>query len=583
MLKPILILALSLTSLAASAASTGSYEPVIQLRDRSGHFAGTPERPMPEGGWWVTPIHATLLGDGKALLTGWGRFDFHDCRIHRTRQNGTSWLIDPASLTGGAPRTLYVEPLDEQAREHHLDVLYCAGNVTLADGRVLLVGGARYLDLGDGPEEQEFGLNYFRLFDPATHRFERVDFAPQGSPRKQPGMDWYEDGMMWYPTETRLPGGRVLVTGGFDRNCSDASCMNRDIELFDPTELLFGRTPWSTWVSHEQAPEPVYDPGIKDYTHTFLLYRPAPASLGGGAERDLVLMGWPGRVAELSLDPALPAAERIYVPQDGAGRAFGRPGGAAAWDASAALVGPGEILVVGGGAGARAEAQRIDLYDPMTGKWRSRDTGITRHNPATTLLPDGTVLIVNGEPGDDRAGAIGDRHQAQIYDPYTDRLTTLPAWPDANPADRGYHSFSLLLKDGRILLGGGMVTLAQVGCERPDLRIFNPPYLTAGPRPVVDPATEGREIRVGDSFELAYSGAEPRAERGVALMALGSETHSFDHNQRYVPLSFRKTAEGRLTVTAPANTHIAPEGLYLLFMIGESGAPSEGRLVKLVN
>ena len=560
-------------------ASAPSWEPVVQLRDRTQHFPGTPEKPQPDGGWWVTPIQATLLPDGKVFLTGWGRFDFNNCRIHRTRQNGESFVIDPRDLTGGGARTYFVKPIDEQQRAGTQDVLYCAGNVTLPDGRILLVGGARYENLGDKPGEQEYGLNYSRLFDPSTQAFTRLDFAPAGSPRKRSGMEWYEDGMMWYPTETRLPGGKVLVTGGFDRNCSDGTCFNRDLELFDPEALIFGRGPWQTLVRHEQAPDQVYDPGIKDYTHSFLLYEPIPAERGGGVARDLILMGWPGRISELTLDENVDAHNRVWIPSDNGSATYGRPGGGAAWDSSATLVGTGEILIVGGGPGARAEAQRIDLFNPRTGQWRSKNMGITRHNPATTLLPDGSVLIVNGEPGDDPASALGDRHQPQVYNPYTDELVTLDAWPDPNPADRGYHSFSLLLKDGRILLGGGMVTLAQVGCERPDLRIFNPPYLTAGPRPVAAPGADGMTVPIGGSFALEYTGAAPRPNRGVALLALGSETHSFDQNQRYIPLTFTKTGEGHLQIEGPANSRIAPEGEYLLFLVSDQGVPSEGRLV----
>jgi hypothetical protein len=558
-----------------------SWGPVVELRDKTKTFPGTPDRPMPPGGWWVTPIHATLLMDGHVLVTGWGRFDFSDCRIHRTRQNGESYLISPDDFSDGQDRTFFIQPINENARPGFMDVLYCAGNVTLKDGRILMVGGARYENLGDKPGELEYGLSYSRIFDPQTKSFSRIDFAPKGSPAKHADMPWYEDGMMWYPTETRLPGGKVFVTGGFDKNCSDSSCMNRDLEIFDPEALITHESPWSTWVSNDQVASNVYDPGIKDYTHTFLLPEPIPASLGGGASRDLIVMGWPGKIGEVSLDKNVDEAHRLFIPQDDATHSFGRPGGGQAWDSSAALVGTGEIMITGGGSGAQAEAQRIDLYNPQTGKWRSKDMGITRHNPATTLLPDGSVLIINGEPGDDTANAIGDRHQPQIYDPFTDELTTLQSWPDTNPADRGYHSFSLLLKDGRILLGGGMVTLAEVGCERPDLRIFNPPYLKKGNRPEITSRIEGKNISIGKSFELGYSGAKPRAERGLVLMALGSETHSFDQNQRYIPLNFKKDGKNRLKVDSPANPTIAPEGEYLLFAISEQGVPSVGRAVHL--
>ena len=560
-------------------ASGESWEPVVSLRDKTNTFPGTADRPMPPGGWWVTPIHATLLSDGHVLITGWGRFDFSDCRIHRTRQNGESYIVSPDDFTGGADRTFFIQPINENARQGFMDVLYCAGNVTLKDGRILMVGGARYQNLGDNPGEQEYGLNYSRIFDPATQSFSRIDFAPKGSPEKQASMTWYEDGMMWYPTETRIPGGKVFVTGGFDRNCSDSSCVNRDLEIFDPDALITNANPWTTWVNSNQVSSNVYDPGIKDYTHTFLLPEPVPASFGGGNARDLILMGYPGRIAEVSLDQNVDATHRIYIPQDDSNHSFGRPGGAQAWDSSAALVGTGEIMVTGGGSGAKAEAQRIDLYNPQTGKWRSKDMGITRHNPSTTLLPDGSVLIVDGEPGDDTANAIGDRHQPQIYDPFTNELTTLASWPDTNPADRGYHNFSLLLKDGRILLGGGMVTLAEVGCERPDLRVFNPPYLKNGPRPVIGANIEVQTLQIGKSFSITYSNAELRSTRGLVLMALGSETHSFDQNQRYIPLNFTSNGDHSLKVDAPANSRIAPEGEYLLFAISDQGVPSVGRSV----
>jgi hypothetical protein len=563
-------------------ASDSNWEPVVQLKDNTNKFPGTPDRPKPDGGWWVTPIHATLLPEGKALITGWSRFDFSDCRIHRTRQNGESFLIDPKDLDGGQPRTMFVKPIDEQARPGNLDVLYCAGNVTMKDGRVLYVGGARYQHLGDNPGELEYGLNYSRIFDPATHTFSRLDYSPKGSPPKLRSMDWYEDGMMWYPTETRLPGGKIMVTGGFDKNCSDGTCMNRDIEIFDTDALLAGKDPWSTWINNDQVKSTVYDPGIKDYTHTFLLYQPMPASLGGGTARDVLVMGYPGRIAGISLDSKTAPENRLYIPDDDEAHSFGRPSAGVAWDSSAALVGTGEIMIVGGGPGAKAEAQRIDLYNPQTGRWRSKDMGITRHNPATTLLPDGSVLITNGEPGDDVKNAIGDRHQAQIYDPYTDELTTLPTWPDTNPADRGYHSFSLLLKDARIMTGGGMVTLAEVGCERPDLRLFNPPYLTKGPRPALKDDVENSQIHIGSTFELEISGEQPRDDRGVVLMAIGSETHSFDQNQRYIPLKFTRVSDKHVKVSGPDNATIAPEGTYLLFLVSDQGVPSEGKIVHVV-
>jgi hypothetical protein len=64
-------------------------------------------------------------------------------------------------------------------------------------------------------------------------------------------------------------------------------------------------------------------------------------------------------------------------------------------------------------------------------------------------------------------------------------------------------------------------------------------------------------------------------------MAQGSETHSFDQGQRFVPLDFDVRGKGRLRVHAPGDSTLAPEGDYFLFLIDENGAVSEGKHVRI--
>ena len=59
----------------------------------------------------------------------------------------------------------------------------------------------------------------------------------------------------------------------------------------------------------------------------------------------------------------------------------------------------------------------------------------------------------------------------------------------------------------------------------------------------------------------------------MVLMRPGSDTHSFDMDQRYVGLSFT-AANGSLTVTGPPNSNIAPLGYYMLFLVNSAGTPS---------
>ena len=120
----------------------GTWTPVVTLRDTTDRFSGTKDIPRPENGWWVAPIHANLLKDGKVLITGWNRPVEKFCRNHQGRLFGTSFLLDVADLDVKKPMTLRITPLDEQPRKKG-DVLYCAGHAPLADGRILFMGGAR--------------------------------------------------------------------------------------------------------------------------------------------------------------------------------------------------------------------------------------------------------------------------------------------------------------------------------------------------------------------------------------------------------------------------------------------------------
>lgn len=56
----------------------------------------------------------------------------------------------------------------------------------------------------------------------------------------------------------------------------------------------------------------------------------------------------------------------------------------------------------------------------------------------------------------------------------------------------------------------------------------------------------------------------------VALTRLAAVTHSFDLDQRYVPLSFtvdQSSDPPHVTVTAPLNGGIAPRGWYMLWIM----------------
>jgi hypothetical protein len=225
--------------------------PLVSLRDDTQMFPGD----KPAGGWWVTPIHTTLLADGKVLVTGWGRRDRVSCVAGGTRKNGVSFILDPADLTTSS---LNITPIDE-APEQPSDVLYCAGFTPMPDGRVLYASGATYEWLRT-PQHLEWGLNYARVFDPRTRSFQRVAARMTEGPAGGAGV-------RWYPATTRLTDGRVLVTGGFTQ-CCDTKFENLSIEAFDPPSFDAGGSPWPSLVTHAQG-APEIGASIRDYPRVF--------------------------------------------------------------------------------------------------------------------------------------------------------------------------------------------------------------------------------------------------------------------------------------------------------------------------
>ena len=98
------------------------------------------------------------------------------------------------------------------------------------------------------------------------------------------------------------------------------------------------------------------------------------------------------------------------------------------------------MLVVGGvNSGTSAE-----VYDPATGTWAVMTQGLlhARANHTTTLLHDGTVLIVGTSIGTNRA---------EILDP--DSGDSEFVW--GHVFDRSQHT-ATLLEDGRVLVAGGI-------------------------------------------------------------------------------------------------------------------------------
>jgi hypothetical protein len=208
-----------------------------------------------------------------------------------------------------------------------------------------------------------------------------------------------------------------------------------------------------------------------------------------------------------------------------------------------------------------------------------------------TILPDGTVLATSGGDKDSlqMPGYEVAVHQAEIYDPATDKWTPMAS----AERDRHYHETGMLLPDGRVLVGGMSSVATGYGHRRDQgpgqelannekdssFEIFSPPYLFRGPRPEITAAPAG--VAWGSSFDIGLKGTDEIGS--VALLRTGSPQHALDSDQRSVELEF--TQKGNtVTAKAPPGGTIAPPGVYMLFVNKKTDkglVPSVAAMVKV--
>ena len=264
-------------------------------------------------------------------------------------------------------------------------------------------------------------------------------------------------------TATLLPGGKVLVAGGFTGGSSLAST-----EIFDPTTQTFtaaanmsaarsGHT--ATLLSNGKiliaggyngsylSSAELYDPSTNTFTavrgmtvarsgHVATLLPNGKVLLAGGVGTGWTFLG----SAEL-YDPAT--------------NGFTKTGDmlAARESHTATLLANGKVLIAGGHRGRRPAVtiySSAEVYDPATGAFTATgDMTRIRHKHEAVLLADGRVLIVGGSDERDGDGAYV---SAEIYDPVR---SAFRATGNLNSSRYKLQGTAVLLSNGKVLVAGG--------------------------------------------------------------------------------------------------------------------------------
>ncbi len=394
--------------------------------------------------------------------------------------------------------------------------IFCSGHCQLADGKLLVAGGH------NGAHN---GLRDTNLFNPATRTWTTV--APMAVGR-------------WYPTTTTLPDGRILVTSG-EIDCN--GCFAPIPEVYDPQTDV-----WTQLTGASQ--------GFPYYPHMFVL--PDGRVLAAATAEDAIV----SRVLDIGtqtwsvVDPN---------PVDGG---------------SSVMYSPGKVMKSGRSVDpdmpvipSVATTYVLDMNQASPAWRQTASMAFPRAYHTLTLLPDGTVLVTGGGPDTNAVGVDNAILAAELWSPVTETWTTMASMQ--NP--RLYHSTALLLPDARVLVaGGGRFSGVNEITDQLSAEFFSPPYLFMGARPAISSApasaTYGRTITVQtpDAARIA----------SVSLVKLGSVTHAFNQDQRFLQLPFA-TVSGALNVQTPANANLAPPGYYMLFILDTNGVPSVAAILQL--
>ncbi|HKD05891.1 MAG TPA: hypothetical protein VKB79_08310, partial [Bryobacteraceae bacterium] len=111
---------------------------------------------------------------------------------------------------------------------------------------------------------------------------------------------------------------------------------------------------------------------------------------------------------------------------------------------TATLLPDGKVLIAGGGSAT------LELYDPVAGTFTATATTASAIIGAATLLPNGTVLLIEATETQTLPPSFLYTRNAELYDPATGTVT-----PTASTIDGQTGYSATLLTNGKVLMTGG--------------------------------------------------------------------------------------------------------------------------------
>ncbi|CAI0435839.1 unnamed protein product [Linum tenue] len=515
----------------------------------------------------ISAMHMQLLSNDRVVI--FDRTDFGRSNISLANGNCREDPNERVVTRDCSAHSVEYDPAANTFRPLTVQTdVWCSSGSAMPDGSLVQTGG-----FNDGDRR-------VRSFSPC---------------KNASGCDWveHENGLAarrWYSTNQLLPDGRQIIVGGRRQFNYEFYPKNDAAQLYS--------LPFLIQTSDGKSENNLYPFVLLNVDGNLFIF----------ANNRAILYNYSSRAVVRNY-PEIPGGDPRSYPSTGSAALLPldltlHPGG----DDVAA-----EVLVCGGA--PRGSFEKAGVGEFVKGLGNCGRIGINDPNPVwamesmprervmgdMVMLPDGNVLIVNGA-GSGTAGWENGR------DPVLNPVLYRPGNPAGsrfevqNPTDvpRMYHSAAILLRDGRVLVGGSNphVYYNFTGVMFPtdlSLEAFSPAYLDGrfdGVRPAIVSPAGGVGVGYGEKFVIRFTvsagaGEVKGDDVAVTMLAPPFTTHSFGMNQRLLVLGsegLRSVAAAagsyEVTVRAPGSGNLAPAGYYMVFVVHRE-IPSTGVWVKL--
>ena len=433
--------------------------------------------------------------------------------------------------------------------------LHVKTDVFCSAGLVLPDRAGRHINVGGWSANSLYGV---RLY------------APSGQPGTAGTTDWQENYQelflqngRWYPSAMLLTNGSILVVGG--ENGSNGAAVPTLEILPKPA----GGTTMFLDFLNRTDPNNLYP---------YLAVLPSSGNVFIAYYNEARILDT-RTFATVKTLPNIPG----QVTNNASGRTYPFEGTSVLLPQRAPYTDPLTILICGGAnPGLSIGIDNCVSIQPEAANptWALERMPSGRVMSCIAALPDGTYLINNGAHKGVAGFGLGTdpNLNAVLYDPskpFNQRMSVMANTTVA----RMYHSESVLLDDGRVLVSGSDPEDPRYPQEY-RMEVFMPPYLLSGkPRPSYTIASTNRDWSYGGSYQITNVKLPNGGPASVTLLGAVASTHGNSMGQRTI-MPAVSCSGTTCTITAPPNVKVAPAGWFQVWLM-DNGIPSNASWVRI--